>query len=73
MPKTSHIPKHYPAALIPTTEAAEILAVSIATVNRWVRVGELTPAAKAPGLRGGNLFDRAEIDALAASQDQAAS
>jgi len=43
------------------------LNVTASTVSRWVAKGQLVPAAKAPGLRGGYLFTRAAIDALKAA------
>ncbi|MGX7679110.1 helix-turn-helix domain-containing protein [Jatrophihabitans sp. DSM 45814] len=47
--------------LAATAEVAEILGRSVATVNRWAKDGKLRPVAKAPGIRGPYLFDRAEI------------
>lgn len=51
--------------LIGALEAAEILHVDRATVTRWVHQGKLPTAAKAPGIRGGRLFHRADIQAFA--------
>lgn len=53
-----------PDDLIPTQEAAEVRGVSVGTVNRWVREGRLTPAAKAPGIRGAHLFHRSDVEAV---------
>ena len=53
-----------PPALIPTAVVCAELNVAASTVSRWVAAGRLTPAAKAPGLRGGYLFTRAAVDAL---------
>lgn len=55
-----------PSALIPTAVVCAELNVTASTVSRWVAAGRLTPAAKAPGLRGGYLFTRADVDALKA-------
>ena len=55
-----------PPALIPTAVVCAELNVTASTVSRWVAAGRLTPAAKAPGLRGGYLFTRAAVDALKA-------
>lgn len=50
-----------PNSLIATSEASEILQVSVATVNRWAANGTLVVAVKSPGPRGANLFHRSEI------------
>ena len=52
-----------PPALIPTAVVCAELNVTASTVSRWVASGRLTPAAKAPGIRGGYLFTRAAVDA----------
>jgi excisionase family DNA binding protein len=57
MPKTSD--------LIPTSEVARLRNVDVRTVHRWVTRGELTPAVKAPGLRGALLFRREDVEAHA--------
>lgn len=64
--KIVHMHKVYPMqpTLITTAEVAERLQVSIPTVNRWVRDGRLRPVQKLPGIRGANLFDPTNIDAL---------
>ena len=51
--------------LIPTTAVAKALNISRTEVFRRVHDGRLTPAAKAPGIRGALLFDRADIEAKA--------
>ena len=56
-----------PPALIPTAVVCAELNVTASTVSRWVAAGRLTPAAKAPGIRGGYLFTRAAVDALKAA------
>lgn len=45
-----------------TREVAEVLGVSPAQVTRLVASGDLTPAAKAPGLRGAFLFTKEEVE-----------
>lgn len=65
-----HNSKLNPAALIATAEAAELLGVSVATVNRWAASGALSPAVKTPGPRGANLFHRDEITALRKDRDR---
>lgn len=52
---------------ITTAEAAQILGKSVATVNRLVALGRLTPARKLPGKTGAYLFDRAAVEALRAA------
>ena len=55
--------------LISTDEARQILNYAKASsVARLVAQGELTPAAKAPGLRGAFLFRRSDVEALAAKR-----
>lgn len=51
--------------LLTTAETAERLSVSTATINRWVRVGQLTPAVQTPGIRGARLYAPDDVDALA--------
>lgn len=50
--------------VIGAAEAARLLGVSKATVNRRAAAGQLT-AVKMPGLTGAHLFDRDEIESLA--------
>ncbi|MGH3098465.1 MAG: helix-turn-helix domain-containing protein [Streptosporangiales bacterium] len=50
---------------IGTAEAAEVLGCHKVTVIRWVEQGRLA-AKKLPGENGPYLFDRADVDALAA-------
>lgn len=54
-----------PDDLIGTREAAAILGINDVTLTRWTRADKLTPAAKAPGIRGAYLFRRADIEELA--------
>ena len=57
--------------LVTAAEAAELVGVDRSTIARWVAAGRLTAAHKNPGATGARLFDRAEVEALAA--DRAAS
>jgi len=49
-------------------EAAERLGVSISTLHLLSQLGEITPAIKAPGLRGAKWFSPADVDALKAKR-----
>lgn len=50
--------------LIGSAEAALILGVNRATLNRWAVKGSVPTAVKAPGYTGPRLFDRLEIQRL---------
>ena len=63
-----HNTAHDAPDLIPTAEAAEALGVHVATISRMVTRGDLAPAVKVPGKRGAYLFNRADVDALAAQR-----
>lgn len=52
------------ADMLTTAEVAHLLGVSIPTVNRRAASGAIPVAAKAPGVRGAYLFDRAAIEVL---------
>ena len=54
--------------LIGTAEAAQLLGVDRSTLTRRVATGMLEPALTIPGYRGDFLFDRADIEALAAEK-----
>ena len=47
-----------------TTEAAEMLGVSVRTIHRLVARGQLVPVAKLAGQRGAYLFAIADIEAF---------
>jgi excisionase family DNA binding protein len=49
-----------------TAQAAERLHVHIRTVARWAESGRLAPSIKFPTMTGGYLFERAEVERLAA-------
>jgi hypothetical protein len=57
-----------PSELIATTEAADILGLSVNGVNRRVRDRKLVPVIRGHGLRGPNFFDRAYIEGIAARE-----
>lgn len=50
---------------IASAEACELLGIDRSTLTRWVASGRLTPAFKAPGLRGAYFFHRADVERLA--------
>jgi len=50
--------------LITTTEAAERLGISVATLNRWAASGRIPVAVQAPGRTGTRMYDPAAIAAL---------
>ena len=64
MSKTEH--------LIGTQQAAKILSVDVRTVHRMTDDGRLTPAAKVPGRTGAFLFNRADVERLAAERRELA-
>jgi hypothetical protein len=57
-----------PGHLVTTAEAVEMLGRPLRTVHNWVNTGRLTPAGKLPGLRGAYLFNRCDVEALAAAE-----
>lgn len=56
-----------------SAEAARLLGVDRATFNRWVKAGRLAPAHTMQGKTGARLFDRRDVEALAASRESVAS
>lgn len=56
---------------IGSAEVARLLKINQVTVARWVASGELTPVHKLPGKNGAYLFNRADIDKLAADRENA--
>ena len=56
---------------ISTADAAALLSVSTTTLHTLVHGGHLRPLAKAPGIRGAYIFDRADVEALAAKRNEA--
>lgn len=59
--------RNYP--LVSTREAAHELGVTPAHVTRMVAAGELTPAVKAPGLRGAFMFTKEEVEQARVMRD----
>ena len=57
--------------LIGSAEAAQILGVSTTTFNRRVLTGAVPAVRKLPGAKGAWVFDRAEIERLAAEEVRA--
>lgn len=53
---------------ITVKQAAELLGVSPATVKRLALSGELPPASKFPTVTGGYLFERADVERVAATR-----
>lgn len=52
--------------LIGSREAAQILGVSVPTLNRRAVAGDIPAEQRTPGRRGVRMFDRALIERLAA-------
>lgn len=50
---------------ITSAEACDLLGIDRSTLTRWVASGRLTPAFKAPGLRGPYFFHRTDVERLA--------
>ena len=48
-----------------TADAAALLQVSVATVNRWAASGRLPEAMRLPGEKGARLYHRADVERLA--------
>jgi excisionase family DNA binding protein len=63
---------HPGGELITTAEAAPILGLTVATVNKRAAAGRLPVAHKLPGLTGAYLFRRDEIEAEAQRRSVAA-
>ena len=51
-----------PADIVSTTQAAEILGVTVATVNRWAASGQLNVAFHGAGRTSPRFFWRADIE-----------
>ena len=59
------------AEQITTREASVILDKSVRATIRLVETGKLTPIRKLPGIRGAFIFDRADVERLAAERSVA--
>lgn len=57
--------------VVSTAETAQILHCSIRTVHRQAALGQLPTVGKLPTARGAYLFDRDEIERLAAERVKA--
>lgn len=57
--------------LIGTAETARLLGIGRATVNRWAESGRISQVGEL-GKRGIRVFDRAAIEAIAASERKSA-
>lgn len=57
-----------PTERMTTSEVAELLGVSVATVNRRANAGELPYEFKAPGARGAFVFNRRIVEMYAKAQ-----
>jgi predicted site-specific integrase-resolvase len=55
-------------SLIGSDDAAKILRVHRATFLRWLAAGLITPVTQLPGPNGAYLFERADVERLAAEQ-----
>lgn len=53
-------------------EASELTGLDRRTIHRMVERGELKPVSKLPGLRGAYIFNRADIERIAAERKAAA-
>lgn len=60
-----------PLDLIGTAEASRILNVNVSTVTRWAADGTLHLALKRPAKNGAMLFDRRDVEELAAARSAA--
>lgn len=52
--------------LIGTAEAAERIGVERSTLSHWIAKGRISAAMKLPGATGALLFDRSEVERVAA-------
>lgn len=57
--------------LLSTSQAADVLGVTVKTVNQWAAEERLRVALKLPGTRGAHLFERSEVERLAADRAKA--
>ncbi|QXU55215.1 helix-turn-helix domain-containing protein [Rhodococcus sp. LW-XY12] len=54
--------------VIGAKEAEQMLGVPTSTFHRWIRTGRIVPAGRLTGRRGAYLFNRSEIEQLAATR-----
>ncbi len=55
--------------LVTSSEVASIFGCDVRTVHRWTAEGRLTAVTKLPGKTGAWLYDRADIEQVAADAD----
>ncbi len=56
--------------LIGSAEACSILGIHGSTLGRWVKAGRIAPVHQNPGANGAMLFDRADVERLAAEYSE---
>ncbi len=61
-------PMQNEATLVGVADAAEVLGLSVDTVKRAARSGQLAPAIKMPGKTGAYLFRREDVEQFAAQR-----
>ena len=57
--------------IIPTAEAAALVGVSVATINRWADKGKLPTIAQASGPTGARFFLRSDVATVAEKRRRA--
>lgn len=63
-----HDTPHMPTTdLLGTVEAADLIGVERSTLSRWMATGRIAAAMKLPGRNGAVLFERSEVDRVAAA------
>ena len=60
-----------PMDVMTTGRAARLLDVSTETIRRWARDGKLKPLSEVDGMNRAMLFDRADVERLAAERSAA--
>lgn len=68
--KFRHVPKN--EHLVSTKQVSELLRVDVRTVHRMAQSGLLPSALKIPGKTGAWMFDRTDVDRIAAQRSAAA-
>lgn len=56
--------------LLPSASVCEALSIDRSTLSRWVQIGRITPAIKAPGARGAFFFAPEEVERVKAAPNQ---
>ncbi len=52
--------------LLPSAEVCALLSIDRSTLSRWVQLGRVTVAVKAPGVRGAMFFTPEEVERVKA-------